>query len=48
MKRWGEADELAKAMLFLASSDISCMNGIELLTDGGATDAPFGALIYRS
>ncbi|MNT81929.1 3-oxoacyl-[acyl-carrier-protein] reductase FabG [compost metagenome] len=33
--RVGEADELAQAALYLASSDSSYVNGIELHVDGG-------------
>lgn len=33
--RFGSADELAKAVLFLASDDASYINGIELEVDGG-------------
>jgi NAD(P)-dependent dehydrogenase (short-subunit alcohol dehydrogenase family) len=45
--RWGEPEELAKAVLFLASEDSSYINAIELMVDGGMTGAPFGAPIFR-
>jgi NAD(P)-dependent dehydrogenase (short-subunit alcohol dehydrogenase family) len=45
--RWGEPEELAKAVLFLASDDSSYINAIELMVDGGMTGAPFGAPILR-
>ncbi len=39
MGRFGEAKEMAKAALFLASSDSSYMTGTEFLVDGGITAA---------
>lgn len=39
MGRFGEAHEIAKAALFLASDDASFMTGAELLVDGGITAA---------
>ena len=35
LKRWGSADEIARAVLFLASADASYVNAIELPVDGG-------------
>src|ERR1700734_1042414 len=45
--RWGEPEDLAKAVLFLASDDSCYINAIELMVDGGATGAPWGAPIFH-
>jgi NAD(P)-dependent dehydrogenase (short-subunit alcohol dehydrogenase family) len=47
LARWGEAEDVAKAVLFLASDDSSYINAVELMVDGGLTGAPFGAAILR-
>lgn len=46
--RMGDAEEVAKAALYLASDDASYMTGAEIVLDGGATSAPLGAPIYRT
>lgn len=35
LRRWGKAEELARAAVFLASSASSYVNGVELAVDGG-------------
>ena len=44
-------EELAKAVLFLASEDSSYVNAIELMVDGGLTggrlERPFFAAVHR-
>jgi meso-butanediol dehydrogenase/(S,S)-butanediol dehydrogenase/diacetyl reductase len=37
LERWGEPDEVAKAILFLASDDASFCTGTTLMVDGGWT-----------
>jgi NAD(P)-dependent dehydrogenase (short-subunit alcohol dehydrogenase family) len=39
--------EVANAVLFLASAESSFIQGGEIVIDGGATNAPLGAPIYR-
>ena len=39
MGRFGEAEEMAKAALFLASDESSYLNGTEFIVDGGITRA---------
>lgn len=38
MHRMGEADEIARAVLFLASDDASFVNGVDLYVDGGCVE----------
>lgn len=38
MKRMGEADEVAKAAVFLASPDASFITGVDLFVDGGCVE----------
>jgi NAD(P)-dependent dehydrogenase (short-subunit alcohol dehydrogenase family) len=45
--RFSEADEVAKAVLYLASDDSAILTGTEIVVDGGATGSPLGAPIYR-
>jgi NAD(P)-dependent dehydrogenase (short-subunit alcohol dehydrogenase family) len=45
--RMGEADHIARTVLFLASDDAAHVQGQEIFVDGGATSSPAGAPIYR-
>jgi NAD(P)-dependent dehydrogenase (short-subunit alcohol dehydrogenase family) len=46
--RMSEADDIAKAVLFLASDDSSNVQAAELVVDGGHSGAPGGAPVYRA
>src|ERR1700722_5794028 len=47
LARWGEPEDVAKAVLFLASDDSSSITAVELVGDGGLPGAPFGAPVLR-
>lgn len=44
---FGEPEDIAAAVLFLASDDAKHVHGTELVVDGGHTGSPAGAPIYR-
>jgi NAD(P)-dependent dehydrogenase (short-subunit alcohol dehydrogenase family) len=45
--RISEAEEIANAILFLASDDATNIQAAEIVVDGGMTGSPSGAPIYR-
>lgn len=48
LARMAEVDDIAKAALYLASDDAKNVSGTELVVDGGATSAPYGAPAHRA
>jgi NAD(P)-dependent dehydrogenase (short-subunit alcohol dehydrogenase family) len=46
--KMGEAEDIAKAVLYLASDDARHVTAAEIVVDGGHTGAPAGAPIYRA
>lgn len=45
--RQGEAEEIARTVLFLASDEAAYINGAELFVDGGTNGATFGGPVFR-
>ena len=42
-----DADEIAKAALYLGSDDAANVTATEIVVDGGTTGAPYGAPIHN-
>ena len=47
LARFATPEEVAKAVLFLASDDASGTTAAEIVVDGGTTGAPWGAPLFR-
>jgi NAD(P)-dependent dehydrogenase (short-subunit alcohol dehydrogenase family) len=47
LERWGEPEDVARAVLFLASSDSSYIQGEEIVIDGGTSNLPGGTRAFR-
>jgi NAD(P)-dependent dehydrogenase (short-subunit alcohol dehydrogenase family) len=45
--RLAEADDVAQAVLYLASDDTRNVTGTEIVLDGGTTGAPSGAAVFQ-
>jgi NAD(P)-dependent dehydrogenase (short-subunit alcohol dehydrogenase family) len=48
LARMGDSEDIARAVLYLVSSDSTHVTGTEIVVDGGATSSPAGAPVYRS
>ena len=48
LRRWGEPEEVARAILFLACDDASFITGQVLTVDGGRTALTAGTVQNRS